>query len=166
MANIKIENCTSGEVGYSLPSRNVRRIWLPFNFLNVAEDEVQEALYQPGVEILFSYGMLKAEDCPAARKLGLIKLTKEELQKGNENIVSPIVTKKVITKAQALKILQGDETVAVETIKQASSNSLDLLKDAAIENRIVTAAIVDALEECTGIDVLDAISQKKKLGID
>ena len=69
---VKIENLVSSRVVLTMPEMRLRRVWEKKGAVKVIPfDQLEEAIYNPGVEALFRDGVLGIEDMEVKKALGL-----------------------------------------------------------------------------------------------
>ena len=69
---VMIENCVNHEVGIVLPELGIRRTWERKGAKKSIDlSLLREAMYEPGVEYMFTSGMLYIDDLEVKKELGL-----------------------------------------------------------------------------------------------
>ena len=69
---VKVVNLISSRVNIDLPEVRLKRIWEKKGAVKtIPFEQLEEAMYNPGVEALFREGMLGIEDLEIKKKLGL-----------------------------------------------------------------------------------------------
>ena len=60
---VKIKNTTSGRIGINIPDLKLSRIWERKNVVKVIDfSDLEQAMYDPGVEYMIRQGMVEIED--------------------------------------------------------------------------------------------------------
>ena len=151
---VKVVNLVSSRVNINIPELTLRRVWerkgsvktIPFS-------QLEEAMYNPGVEALFTQGILGIESMEVKRALGL----EPEDAEAPVNII-------VLNEAQMKRYL----TVMPfrdfkENLEKVSQEQLMLLVQYAIDNKIMAdIEKVNYLREKTSISILKAIEENQR----
>ena len=161
MDKVKVFNNSTGDVGYTIPNRNVRRNWLPKQTLPIAVDELQEGLYDFGIEVLFKEGILQIASLEERIAVGLAS------GKTNEDTKKIDVTDDltgIYNQEQILTALKSDKLIDLITLlKDAQPGVKETLIDLAIDNEITDMKKVEQIKKYTGTDVMIIIQNRKKL---
>ena len=145
---VKVVNLISSRVNISVPESNVRLVWerkgairtLPF-------DKLEELMYNPGVEALFSQGVLGIEDMEVKKEIGLEPEDADEPQ----NI-------KILTDAEMKRYLTVLPANELQTkIKSLKREQIEALVDFAIENEYSDYSRCEVIKKLTGRDIIRAI---------
>ena len=161
MDKVKVFNYSTGEVGYTIENRNVRRNWLPGQTLPIAVDELQEGLYNFGIEVLFREGILQIKSLEERIAVGLA--TGEMNEETKQIEVTDDLTG-IYDKDQILAALKSEKLIdLVNLLKDAKPGVKDTLIDLAIDNEVTDMKKVDIIKKYTGTDVMIIIQNRKKL---
>lgn len=150
---VQIISTVNAQVVLDAPELRLTRTWMQKGAKqSIKYSELEEAIYNPGVEALFQEGTLYIEDMDVKIALGL----EPEDAKAPENIV-------VLTQAQQKRFL----TVAPihelkDILKKISIEQARELAHYAIDIEITDITRADLLKEVTGINVLKAITLKRE----
>lgn len=145
---IRIKNMTNSRCGINIPELRLKRTWERKNAIREIDfDTLQQAIYYPGVEYMFTQGILYIDDMDAKIALGL-----EE-----EGSVEPtqIIVLTEAQKDRYLKNLPINE-FKIE-VKKLSWEQLQDLVDYAIEKEYADMDKCDFLKSLTQIDIIRAI---------
>ena len=150
---VVIENLTNGSVGIHVPELRLKRRWerkgvkkiIPF-------DVLQEALYDPGVEYMFTQGILYIDDMKTKQDLGL----EPEEATVPENVI-------ILTDAQKKRYLTVAPLKDLKEIVQKLSHEqvLDLV-DFAIANELIDIDKDNFLKKITNVDIVSAIQLNRQ----
>ena len=149
---VKVVNLISSRVNIDLPEMRLNRIWekkgavkaIPFN-------QLEEALYNPGVEALFREGILGIEDLEIKKKLGL---EPEDAERPVNIIILDDTQRKRYLKVLPLhEFKEKIKTLPVEQIRE--------LAQFAIDNEIVDFDKAEIIKKITGTDIIGTIQMNK-----
>ena len=149
---VKVVNLISSRVNINLPDIRLKRIWekkgatrtIPF-------DELEEAIYNPGVEALFREGILGIEDMEVKRKLGLEPEDAEE----PVNII-------VLDDAQRKRYMTVMPLYEFkEKIQELSREQIAELARYAIEHEIADFDKSEVVKQIVDIDIIGSIQLNK-----
>ena len=149
---VKVVNLISSRVNIDLPEMRHNRIWekkgaikaIPFN-------QLEEALYNPGVEALFREGVLGIEDLEIKKKLGLEPEDAE--QPVNIIILDDTQRKRYLKVLPLHEFKEKIKTLPVEQIRE--------LAQFAIDNEIVDFDKAEIIKKITGTDIIGTIQMNK-----
>lgn len=147
---VQIKNLSSGRVYYSIPNLNVKRKILPQMTIELPFAEVQQGLYEYGIRVMFTDGILAVVGDQDAIDLGL---------KAGQGVVENVV----VTDEEIIKKLRGPSTQLAEFLRQASVTVKENAGRLAVEKRIVEPNRVKIIEEFTGVNVLAALKRQSDL---
>lgn len=147
---VQIKNLSSGRVYYSIPNLNVKRRILPQMTIELPFAEVQQGLYEYGIRVMFTDGILAVVGDQDAIDLGL---------KAGQGVVENVV----VTDEEIIKKLRGPSTQLAEFLRQASVTVKENAGRLAVEKRIVEPNRVKIIEEFTGVNVLAALKRQSDL---
>ena len=149
---VKVVNLISSRVNIDLPEMRLNRIWekkgavkaIPFN-------QLEEALYNPGVEALFREGILGIEDLEIKKKLGLEPEDAE--QPVNIIILDDTQRKRYLKVLPLHEFKEKIKTLPIEQIRE--------LAQFAIDNDIVDFDKAEIIKKITGTDIIGTIQMNK-----
>lgn len=147
---VQIKNLSSGRVYYSIPNLNVKRKILPQMTIELPFAEVQQGLYEYGIRVMFTDGILAIVGDQDAIDLGL---------KAGQGVVENVV----VTDEEIIKKLRGPNAQLAEFLRQASVTVKENAGRLAVEKRIVEPNRVKTIEEFTGVNVLAALKRQSDL---
>ena len=150
---VKIKNTTNGRIGINIPDLKLSRIWEKKNVIKYIDfDDLEQALYDSGVEYMIHQGMLEIEDMEVKIALGL----EEEGTTTPVNII--VLSEKEMERyLKVLPIVDFKKKIA-DLPKEQIYNLLDY----AIEKEIIQLDKNDILKQITGTDVMEAIKLKRQ----
>lgn len=145
---VKIVSLVSGRVVLSVPELRLKRVWDKKGAVKIIPfDQLQEALYEPGVTELFEGGCLGIDDMEQKIALGLEP-------EGAEEPVN-IITIDDAQRKRYLTVLPFVEFK--EKIKELPREQIEELANFAIENEIADFEKSEILRQYTGKDIIGAI---------
>lgn len=145
---VKVKSLISSRVLLSVPDLRLRRVWEKKGAVKVIPlDQLEEAMYNPGVEALFRDGALGIDDMEVKIHLGL-----EE-----EGTVEPtnIIALDDKQRERYLRVLPMHEFR--QKVKELPQEQLMELANYAIENEIADFDKSELLLKLTDIDIISAI---------
>ena len=150
---VKIKNTTNGRIGINIPDLKLSRIWEKKNVIKYIDfDDLEQALYDSGVEYMIRQGMLEIEDMEVKIALGL----EEEGTTTPVNII--VLSEKEMERyLNVIPIVDFKKKIA-DLPKEQIYNLLDY----AIEKEIIQLDKNDILKQITGTDVMEAIKLKRQ----
>ena len=149
---VKVVNLISSRVNIDLPELRLNRIWEKKGAVKtIPFDQLEEALYHPGVEALFRNGALGIENLEIKKKLGL----EPEDAKEPVNIIILDDTQR----KRYLRVMPLHEFK--EKIKELPMEQIKELAQFAIANEIVDFDKCEILKKITGTDVIGTIQMNK-----
>lgn len=149
---VKVVNLISSRVNIDLPEIRLNRVWerkgavktIPF-------EDLEEAIYDPGVEALFREGILGIDSLEIKQRLGL------EPEDATEPI--NIIT---LDDAQRKRYLTVMPTAEFKTkIEELPKEQLRELAEYAIENEIANFDKAEIIKKKIGIDIISTIQLNK-----
>ena len=145
---VKIENLISSRVILSMPELRLKRVWEKKGAIKtIPFEQLEEAMYEPGVEALFREGTLGIDDMEVKIALGL----EEEGTKEPTNIIA-------LDDAQRERYLKNMPMVDFrQKVKELPQEQLIELANYAIEKEIADFDKSELLLKLTDIDILSAI---------
>lgn len=145
---VKVKNLVSQRVVLSLPELRLRRVWEKKGaVMLIPYEQLEEAMYSPGVENMFKEGILGIDDMEIKIALGL----EEEgaTEPTNIIILSDQELKRYLTVMPAFEFK--------EKVKDLPRQQVMELVNYAIANEIANFEKSEILKQYTGIDVISAI---------
>ena len=145
---VKVKNLISQRVVLSLPELRLRRVWEKKGaVMLIPYEQLEEAMYSPGVENMFREGILGIDDMETKIALGL----EEEgaTEPTNIIILSDQELKRYLTVMPAFEFK--------EKVKDLPRQQIMELVNYAIANEIANFEKSEILKQYTGIDVISAI---------
>lgn len=147
-ARVAIKSTVNAIVGVNVPELRIKRDWLRKGAIQYVEfEDLQQMIYEPGIEYMFKTGMLYIEDMEIKIALGLEA----------EDEVEPrqII---VLTDAQKKRYLTVAPVHELKTIiKQLSRDQLIEFAKYAIELEVTDLARTELLKEETEIDIIKTV---------
>lgn len=148
-----VKSLINGIVGINVPDLLLKRTWekkgaeKPINF-----NDLQQAIYDPGVEYMFTQGILGIDSLQDKIDLGL----EPEDAKESVNII-------VLTDAQKKRYMTVAPIYELEEIvKKLPREQLNDLVDYAIENEYTDVNRCEVLKKATQRDVLRAVQLNRQ----
>ena len=149
---VKITNLVSSRVNIDIPEMRLSRIWEKKGVVRVIPfDQLEEAIYTPGVEALFTNGILGIEDLDVKKKLGLEPDDAEEPVN--------IITLNDQQRKRYLTVMPIEEFRV--KIKQLPIEQVRELADYAIENEIMNYDKAEIIKKMVGTDIISSIQLDK-----
>lgn len=149
---VKVVNLISSRVNIDVPDVRLKRVWERKGAIKtVPFDQLEEALYDPGVEALFREGILGIEDLEIKKRLGL------EPEDATEPI--NIITLDDSQRKRYLKVLPLHEFK--EKIKELPREQISELAQYAIDNEIVDFDKAEIINKIIGTDIIGTIQMNK-----
>ena len=152
---VKVRSTVNASVSIDVPAINMRRVWPRKGFtLTLSYDQLEQAVYEPGVDYLFQNGILYIDDMEVKKALGL---EPEDATKDSPTI-------KVLSEAEMKKAI-GDEA-SLEELKNLlktlpREQKIDLANFAA-DNSINSMDKAELLKKESGVDVIKKATWKKE----
>lgn len=137
----KVTNRSGGTCVYRIPDKNIRRVFQPHESKNISEEELNDAVSQPGGRALF-YHYLQIEDNSIASKVLNLQL-EPEYSLTEEEMPTWLVS-------CSLDELKDALDFAPEGVK-------DLIKSYAVSLRLNDMNKIQAIKEALNFDVIEAI---------
>ena len=145
---VKVKSLISSRVVISIPDMRLRRVWEKKGAVKIIPfDQLEEAMYNPGVENLFREGVLGIDDMEVKIKLGL------EPEDAQEPVNIIVLDDK--QRERYLKVLPMHEFR--QKIKELPKEQIVELAHYAIEHEIADFDKSELLQKVAGIDILSAI---------
>ncbi len=145
---IKVRSLVSGTLFIEDPDLRIKRTWDKKGAIRTIEKEdLEQMMYDPGVEYMFKQGMLAIVD-DDADKLNVELGIQEE---GDEKKILALTDEK---KLEVMKMKMPDFR---STVKELSHEQLNELVSFCIEKELTNYDKITLLKDLTGIDILSAI---------
>lgn len=145
---VMIESLTKGSVSIRIPDLNLKRVWEKKGAKKPIEFGIlQQAIYDPGVEYMFTQGILGIDDLDIKIALGL------EPEGATQPVNIIILTDK--EREKLWREASKDEFLA--QLKKLSNEQMQQLADYAISNEIMNMDKSNMLKKAIGTDIISAI---------
>ena len=149
---VKVTNLVSRRVNVTLPEMRFRRVWETKGAVRtIPFDELEEAMYNPGVEALFRNGVIGIEDMSVKKELGLE--TEDEEEPVNIIVLNDQQRKRYLT---VLPLAEFKEKV-----KELSRDQIQELAKFAIDNELIDFEKDSYIKELIDIDIIGSIQLNK-----
>ena len=149
---IKVVNLVSARVNIDLPDVRLKRIWERKGAVKtISFDQLEEAMYHPGVEALFREGTLGIEDLEVKKRLGLEP--EDATEPVNIIILDDAQRKRYLT------VMPLHEFK--EKIQELPREQISELAYYAIENEYVDFDKDEIIKKITGLDIIGTIQMNK-----
>ena len=149
---VKVTNLVSRRVNVTLPEMRFRRVWETKGAVRtIPFDELEEAMYNPGVEALFRNGVLGIEDMSVKKELGLEPEDAEEPV--NIIVLNDQQRKRYLT------VLPLPEFK--DKVKELSRDQIQELAKFAIDNELIDFEKDSYIKELIDIDIIGSIQLNK-----
>lgn len=149
---VKVVNLISSRVNINLPEVRLKRIWEKRGAVKtIPFDQLEEALYDPGVEALFVEGILGIEDLETKKKLGL------EPEDASEPV--NIITLNEQQRKRYLTVMPLHEFK--EQIQKLPMEQVRELAQFAIDNEVVDFDKAEIIKKMVGVDIIGTIQMNK-----
>lgn len=153
MKKIKITSLVPYRVGLSLPEFRFSRLFTREGQTVLIDEEIlREALYDSGVEALFTDGVLKIEDEDFKVEVGLAMPKEENGEEVVKDIYFTLNSTQMLAYLKAKPIKEFKEAIA-----KMSSDQLDMMVGLAVDNKITDYEKCKVLKDATGKDVMQII---------
>lgn len=150
---VKVTNLVSSRVNINIPDVRLNRIWEKKGATKtVPFDQLEEALYNPGVEALFREGILGIEDLEIKKQLGLEP--DDATEPVNIIVLNDQQRKRYLTVMPFGEFKEKIKDLPVEQIRE--------LAQFAIDNEIADFDKAEIIEKITGVDIIGSIQMKKQ----
>ena len=152
---VMVKSESTGRLSINLPELQLKRIWEKKGTIRpISFEDLQQALYVPGVEYMFKEGMLSIESMQDKIDLGLEPEGTKEDNPVNIIILNDSQKKRYLTVLPTPEFKQELEKLPYEQINS--------LVDYAIEKELMDMDKCDILKEKTGIDIIRAIQLNRQ----
>lgn len=149
---VKIKNLISSRVNINIPDIRLNRVWEKKGAVKaIPFDQLEEAMYNPGVEALFTEGILGIEDMEVKKRLGLEPEDAEEPV--NIIVLDDAQRKRYLTVMPKSEFKTKIRDLPLEQVKE--------LAQYAIENEIADFDKAEIIKKMIGTDIISSIQLKK-----
>ena len=149
---VKVENLISSRVNIVIPELSLRRVWEKKGAVKtIPLDQLEEAMYNPGVEALFRDGTLGIEDMEVKKYLGLEPEDAEEPV--NIIILNDQQRKRYLTVMPTPEFKEKIRELPIEQVRE--------LAQYAIQNEIANFDKAEIIRKMIGTDIIGTIQLNK-----
>ena len=149
---VKVENLISSRVNIVIPELSLRRVWEKKGAVKtIPLDQLEEAMYNPGVENLFREGILGINDMEVKKYLGL------EPEDAEEPV--NIITLNDAQRKRYLTVMPTPEFK--EKIHELPLEQVRELAQYAIQNEIANFDKAEIIKKMIGTDIIATIQLNK-----
>lgn len=149
---VKIVNLISSRVNIDVPDVRLKRVWEQKGAVKaVPFDQLEEALYDPGVEALFREGILGIEDLEIKKKLGLEP--EDAIEPVNIIVLNDTQRKRYLTVMPQSEFKTKIKELPLEQVRE--------LAQFAITNELVDFEKDEIIKKITGTDIIGTIQMNK-----
>jgi hypothetical protein len=149
---VKVENLISSRVNIVIPELNLRRVWEKKGAVKtIPLEQLEEAMYNPGVEALFRDGTLGIEDMEVKKYLGLEPEDAEEPV--NIIILNDQQRKRYLTVMPTAEFKEKVRELPIEQVRE--------LAQYAIQNEIANFDKAEIIKQMIGTDIIGTIQLNK-----
>ena len=150
---VKVVNLVSSRVNINIPDVRLNRIWEKKGAVKtIPFDQLEEAMYNPGVESLFTEGILGIEDLEIKKKLGLEP--EDVTEPVNIIVLNDQQRKRYLTVMPFAEFKDKIKELPVEQVRE--------MAQFAIDNDIADFDKAEIIKKITGIDIIGSIQTKKQ----
>ena len=149
---VKVENLISSRVNIVIPELSLRRVWEKKGAVKtIPLEQLEEAMYNPGVEALFRDGTLGIEDMEVKKYLGLEPEDAEEPV--NIIILNDQQRKRYLTVMPTAEFKEKVRELPIEQVRE--------LAQYAIQNEIANFDKAEIIKQMIGTDIIGTIQLNK-----
>ena len=149
---VKVVNLISSRVNINIPDVRLSRVWERKGAVRVIPfEQLEEAMYNPGVEALFREGILGIEDLEVKKALGL------EPDDATEPV--NIITLNDNQRKRYLTVMPTSEFKV--KVKELPIEQIRELAQYAIDNEIVAFDKAEIIKKMIGTDIIGSIQLNK-----
>lgn len=149
---VKVVNLISSRVNINIPDVRLNRVWEKKGAVKtIPFDQLEEALYNPGVEALFTGGILGIDDLEIKKQLGLEP--EDATEPVNIIILDETQRRRYLTVMPLHEFKTKIQDLPIEQIRE--------LAQFAIENEIVDFDKAEIIKKITGTDIIGSIQMNK-----
>ena len=149
---VKVVNLISSRVNIDVPDVRLKRVWEQKGAIKaIPFDQLEEALYDPGVEALFREGILGIKDLETKKKLGLEP--EDATEPVNIITLDDTQRKRYLTAMPLHEFKTNIKELPLEQIRE--------LAQYAIDNELVDFDKSEIIKKITGTDIIGTIQMNK-----
>ena len=149
---VKVINLISSRVNIDVPDVRLKRVWEQKGAIKaIPFDQLEEALYDPGVEALFREGILGIKDLETKKKLGLEP--EDATEPVNIITLDDTQRKRYLTAMPLHEFKTNIKELPLEQIRE--------LAQYAIDNELVDFDKSEIIKKITGTDIIGTIQMNK-----
>ena len=149
---VKVVNLISSRVNINIPELQLKRVWEKKGAIKVIPlSQLEEAIYNPGVEALFTEGVLGINDMDVKKRLGLEPEDADEPV--NIIVLDDAQRKRYLTVMPLNEFKINIKKLPIEQIRE--------LAQYAIENEIVDFDKSEIIKKIVGKDIIGTIQMNK-----
>ena len=149
---VKVVNLISSRVNIDIPELQLRRIWEKKGAVKVIPlSQLEEAIYSPGVEALFTEGVLGIDDLEVKKRLGLEPEDADEPV--NIIVLNDTQRKRYLTVMPLNEFKTNIKELPIEQIRE--------LAQYAITNELVDFDKSEIIKKIVGTDIIGTIQMNK-----
>ena len=149
---VKVVNLISSRVNINIPELQLKRVWEKKGAIKVIPlSQLEEAIYNPGVEALFTEGVLGINDMDVKKRLGLEPEDVDEPV--NIIVLDDAQRKRYLTVMPLNEFKINIKKLPIEQIRE--------LAQYAIENEIVDFDKSEIIKKIVGKDIIGTIQMNK-----
>lgn len=149
---VKVVNLISSRVNINVPELSLRRIWEKKGAVKtIPLEQLEEAMYNPGVEALFTDGILGIDDMEVKKYLGLEPEDAEEPV--NIIILDDAQRKRYLTVLPLHEFKEKIKELPLEQVRE--------LAQYAIQNEIANFDKAEVIKKMIGTDIIASIQLNK-----
>ena len=157
---VKVRNLTSNRVILSVPELRLRRVWEKKGAVNVIPfEQLEEAIYMPGVESLFingTLGIIDKDNNDSKNPTMAMDIKKALGLEPDDAVESQNII--ILTDEQRQRYLTVMPTFEFrEKVRELPADQIMELAHYAIEHKIMDFDKSDIIKGYTGVDVISAI---------
>ena len=149
---VKVVNLISSRVNINIPDIRLGRVWERKGAVKVIPfDQLEEAMYNPGVEALFREGILGIEDLETKKALGLEP--DDATEPVNIIVLNDTQRKRYLTVMPTSEFKAKVKELPIEQVRE--------LAKYAIDNEIVAFDKAEIIKKMIGTDIIGTIQLNK-----
>lgn len=149
---VKVVNLISSRVNINVPDIRLNRVWEKKGAIKVIPfEQLEEALYNPGVEALFREGILGIDDLEVKKKLGLEP--EDVTEPVNIIVLNDNQRKRYLTVMPTVEFKSKLQELPLEQVRE--------LAQYAIENEIANFDKAEIIKKMIGTDIIGSIQLNK-----
>lgn len=149
---VKVVNLISSRVNINIPDIRLNRIWERKGAVKVIPfDQLEEAMYNPGVEALFREGILGIEDLEIKKALGLEP--DDATEPVNIIVLNDTQRKRYLTVMPTSEFKAKVKELPIEQVRE--------LAKYAIDNEIAAFDKAEIIKKMIGTDIIGTIQLNK-----